>query len=153
MDLKGKTAFVTGGSGDVGAAIANALARAGADVAVSYVGHRDGAMATANAVDAVGVRSLVVQLDQRDPASIDASVDHVINGLGRVDILVNNAGWNIGISFAALDELTADIWDRVHETNLRGPLPAFPGIRAAPSRARRRADCEYCLGWRPAASE
>ncbi len=121
MDLNGKTAFVTGGSGDIGAAIAQALARAGAHVAISYVGHKDGAMATAAAIDAAGVRSLMVQLDQRDPDSIDASVDQVVKGLGRVDILVNNAGWNIGIPFAALDELTADIWNRVHETNLRGP--------------------------------
>ena len=121
MDLNGKTAFVTGGSGDIGAAIAQALAAAGADVAVSYVGQRDGAMATAKAIEATGVRSLIVQLDQRDSNSIDACVDHVINGLGRVDVLVNNAGWNIGIPFAALDELTADIWNRVHETNLRGP--------------------------------
>ena len=43
MDLKGKVAFVTGGSGDIGSGIAAALARAGAHVAVSYVGHREGA--------------------------------------------------------------------------------------------------------------
>jgi 3-oxoacyl-[acyl-carrier protein] reductase len=121
MDLNGKTAFVTGGSGDIGAAIAGALAGAGADVAISYVGHRDGAMATAAAIEAAGARSLVVQLDQRDPQAIEASVDQVVGGLGRLDILINNAGWNIGIPFAALDELTAEIWNRVHETNLRGP--------------------------------
>ena len=121
MDLTGKVAFVTGGSGDVGAGIACALAAAGANVAVSYVGHRDGADKTTRTIDASGVRSLIVQLDQRDPRSIEASVDHVLAGMGRVDILVNNAGWNIGIPFANLDDLTADIWNRVHETNLRGP--------------------------------
>ena len=41
---------------------------------------------------------------------------------GRIDILVNNAAWNIGIPFRDLDALTADIWDRVLETNLRGPF-------------------------------
>ena len=40
---------------------------------------------------------------------------------GRLDILVNNAGWNIGIPFKDLDALTAEIWDRIMETNLRGP--------------------------------
>jgi 3-oxoacyl-[acyl-carrier protein] reductase len=121
MELQSKVAFVTGGSGDIGTGIAIALAQAGADVAVSYVGHREGAERTAAAVEAAGCRSLIVQLDQRDPASIDASIDPVVKGLGRVDILVNNAGWNIGIPFADLDTLTADIWNRVHETNLRGP--------------------------------
>ena len=48
MELTGRVAFVTGGSGDVGGAIAKALARAGADVAISYVGHLDGAVATAS---------------------------------------------------------------------------------------------------------
>ena len=121
MDLTGKVAFVTGGSGDIGTGIARALATAGTDVAISYVGHRDGADRTAQMIDAAGVRSLILQLDQRDPASIDASVDAVLAAFNRVDILVNNAGWNIGIPFANLDALTVDVWNRVHETNLRGP--------------------------------
>jgi 3-oxoacyl-[acyl-carrier protein] reductase len=60
-------------------------------------------------------------LDQRDPASIDASVATVMQHFGRVDILVNNAAWNIGIAFSDLTSLTADVWDRVQDTNLRGP--------------------------------
>jgi 3-oxoacyl-[acyl-carrier protein] reductase len=121
MDLQGKTAFVTGGSGDLGGAIARALAAAGADVAISYVGHLEGATATADALRATGGQSLAVPLDQRDPLAIDASVERVVGAFGRVDILVNNAAWNIGIPFPDLDALTADIWDRVLETNLRGP--------------------------------
>src|SRR5437762_1872239 len=121
MDLEGKTALVTGGSGDIGGAIARALAQAGADVAISYVGHKRGAAATIDAVWAAGKRSLAVQLDQCDPVSIDAAVDTVVAGLGRVDILVNNAAWNIGIPFSDLAALTADVWDRIMDTNLRGP--------------------------------
>ncbi len=121
MDLTGKAAFVTGGSGDIGGTIARALAAAGVDVAVSYVGHPQGAAATVQAVQAAGRRSVAVQLDQRDPAAIEAAAAAVAGHLGRVDILVNNAAWNIGIPFTELDALTADIWDRVLETNLRGP--------------------------------
>jgi 3-oxoacyl-[acyl-carrier protein] reductase len=134
MDLRGTVAFVTGGSGDVGAVIAKVLAREGADVAVSYVGHRDGADAAAGAIVAHGRRSAIVQLDQRDPESTDRAVAEVVKVLGRLDILVNNAGWNIGIPFPDLDALTADIWNRVHETNLRGPYllsrASAPHLRA-----------------------
>jgi 3-oxoacyl-[acyl-carrier protein] reductase len=121
MDLTGKTAFVTGGSGDIGGAIARALAVAGADVAVSYVGQPKNAAATVDAVIDSGRRSLAVQLDQRDPASIDAAADTAHSHFGRVDVLVNNAAWNISIVFPDLDALNADVWDRVLETNLRGP--------------------------------
>ena len=122
MDLARKTAFVTGGSGDIGGAIANALAIAGADIAISYIGASDRANATASAVREHGRRSLAVQLDQRDPASIDAAARKVLDEFGRLDILVNNAAWNIGIPFKDLDALTVEIWDRVLETNLRGPF-------------------------------
>jgi 3-oxoacyl-[acyl-carrier protein] reductase len=122
VDLKGKVAFVTGGSGDIGRAIAEALAAAGADVAVSYVGEAGRAGAVVEAVRSAGRRAHAVQLDQRDPASIDRCLGQVMGHFGRVDILVNNAGWNIGIPFIDLNALTPEIWDRVHETNLRGPF-------------------------------
>jgi 3-oxoacyl-[acyl-carrier protein] reductase len=122
MDLTKKTAFVTGGSGDIGGAIARALAGAGADIAISYVGELNRATETVNALRALGRRSLAVQLDQRDPKAIDAAARKVADEFGRVDILVNNAAWNIGIPFKELDPLTAEIWDRILETNLRGPF-------------------------------
>jgi len=121
MDPQGKTAFVTGGSGDLGGAIARALAAAGADVAISYVGHLEGATATVDALRATGRQSLTVPLDQRDPVAIDASVERVVGAFGRVDILVNNAAWNIGIPFPDLEALSTEIRDWVLETNLRSP--------------------------------
>ena len=63
-----------------------------------------------------------MQLDQRDPEAIDALIETVRQKHNRLDVLVNNAAWNIGIPFRRLDELTADIWDRVMETNLRAPF-------------------------------
>jgi 3-oxoacyl-[acyl-carrier protein] reductase len=122
MDFNGKVALVTGGSGDIGTAIAKALAAAGADVAVSYAGEAARAGELVEALRKVGRRSHAVQLDQRDLNSIDECAGNVIGHFGRLDILINNAGWNIGIPFRDLDALTPDIWDRVLETNLRGPF-------------------------------
>jgi 3-oxoacyl-[acyl-carrier protein] reductase len=122
MKLEGKRAFVTGGSGDIGGAIARELAAEGADVAVSYVGQKELADKAVADIEAIGRKSFAVQLDQRDPASVTQCARTVADSFGGLDILVNNAGWNIGIPFPQLDDLTADIWDRVLETNLRGPF-------------------------------
>jgi 3-oxoacyl-[acyl-carrier protein] reductase len=122
LPLAGRMALVTGGSGDIGGGIARTLASAGADVAITYVGHAQGAAAIVQAIEAGGRRSLALRLDQRDPASIDNCVRTLADAVGRLDVLVNNAAWNIGIPFADLERLDADTWDRVLETNLRGPF-------------------------------
>jgi len=122
MELNGKVALVTGGSGDIGGAIARRLGRAGAHVVVTYVGAADAAAAAVDAIISAGGRASAQQLDQRSPSAIEACIEHVASAHGRLDILVNNAAWNIGIPFPDLDALTPDIWDRVLETNLRAPF-------------------------------
>jgi 3-oxoacyl-[acyl-carrier protein] reductase len=122
MDLRGRAAFVTGGSGDLGSAACAALARAGCDVAVGYVGNRDGAAKTVRAVESHGRRACAVQLDQADASAIDGAVARAAGELGRLDVLVNNAAWNVGIPFPELDALTVEIWDRIFATNVRGPF-------------------------------
>jgi len=121
MDLAGKTALVTGGSGDIGGAICDALAAAGVDIAVSYLGNLDAVNATVDRVERMGHRAVAVHLDQRDEQLIGAAAATVRQEFGRCDILINNAAWNIGIPFPDLAALDADTWDRVQETNVRGP--------------------------------
>ncbi|MCX7063341.1 MAG: SDR family oxidoreductase [Proteobacteria bacterium] len=122
MDLTGKVALVTGGSGDIGGAIARCLGTAGAHVVVTFVGAADAAAAAVRDIEAAGGKASAQQLDQRSPQDIEACIRRVAETHGRLDILINNAAWNIGIAFPDLDALTPDIWDRVLETNLRAPF-------------------------------
>lgn len=121
-ELEGKVSLVTGGSGDIGSAIAKRLGQSGSTVVITYVGAEDLANQTVDEIKAEGGNASALRLDQRDPNEIKALISQVSQDQGRLDILVNNAAWNIGIPFPNLEELTAEIWDRVLETNLRAPF-------------------------------
>ena len=121
-ELEGKVSLVTGGSGDIGSAIAKRLGQSGSNFDFTYVGAEDLASQTVDEIKAEGGNASALRLDQRDPNEIEAIISQVSQDQGRLDILVNNAAWNIGIPFPNLEELTAEIWDRVLETNLRAPF-------------------------------
>ena len=115
-------ALVTGASGDIGAAIAKTLGNHGWHVIGTYVGAADAAAATVAAIIDTGGSAEAMQLDQRDPAAIDAIIEAIGENHGRLHVLVNNAAWNIGIPFRRLEDLDADTWDRGLGTNLRAPF-------------------------------
>ncbi len=121
MNLRNLTAFITGGSGGLGSAIAQALAEQGASVAVGFHSNREEALKTCRAVESKGCQSAPIELDQSNPESVEFSVEQTVAELGRLDILVNNAAWNVPIPFQDLDALDASVWDRLLDTNLRGP--------------------------------
>jgi len=112
--LDGKVALVTGASRGLGRAAALALAEAGADVALLALSP---ARETANAVEALGRRTHLIELDliRATPQDLDGSVRSVVDALGRIDVLVNNAGT---IRRAPLLEHPASDWDDVLAVNL-----------------------------------
>ena len=93
--LAGRTALVTGASSGIGAAIALACARAGADLVITYRRNRQGADETAAAIRALGRRVEVLPLDLGDESQIVALAEHARTALGRIDVWVNNAGADI----------------------------------------------------------
>lgn len=110
------TAFVTGASQGIGAAIALALARDGYDVAVSSrdAGKLSGIVAQ---VTAAGARAVPVALDVCSPAGVEQAMTEAVAAFGRIDVLVNNAA--VTLRKSAL-EVTREEWDAVLETNLTG---------------------------------
>ena len=111
FDLKGKTAFVPGGYGGIGAAISKGLARAGARVVIAG---RSEAKAKALA-KRIGRGAKGVALDVQDVSAIRRTVD----AIGRLDILVNCVGIQ---REQALDEVTEEAFDLVYRTNLKAAM-------------------------------
>lgn len=122
--LEGKKALVTGASRGIGRAIAVALAEAGADVAVNYSGSEAAAVETAQAVEALGRRAIIVKANVGKVDEFDSMVKEVIEQFGSLDILVNNAGITRDNLIMRMKE---DEFDQVIETNLKG---VFNGIKA-----------------------
>ncbi len=117
MELRGKTAVVTGGTKGIGRAIAEALVREGMNVCVS-ARHEDEVQQTAaelSDADAGGVAGAVC--DVRDEEAVQALFAHAVAEFGGVDVLVNNAG--IGL-FASVEEMSPADFRAVLETNVFG---------------------------------
>ena len=113
--LSGRVALVTGGGRGIGKAIALALADAGCDVAVNYVSREADAQAAADAVRALGRRTVVVRADVSKSGDAAALVAAVNAGLGPVDILVNNAG---RVTFESIDQMSEASWNDTIQVNL-----------------------------------
>jgi len=123
--LAGKVALVTGGSRGIGRAVAEALAREGAAVAVAAGRDLAAAEETAAAVRALGVGGIPLQGDVSAAAQADALVAATLGQWGRLDLLVNNAGITRDGLLMRMDE---GDWDAVVDVNLKG---AFLCTRAA----------------------
>lgn len=116
MKLVGKTAIVTGGGRDIGAAVARKLASEGANVAISYFESSKGADAVVSEIEAKGGKAVAVQADLNTQAGVDALVGAAVENFGGVDVLVNNAGGLIARKTIAQMEL--DHWNNVMTLNL-----------------------------------
>ena len=104
MKLKDKVALVTGASRGIGKAIALALAREGADVALNCSASVEAAAEVAAEIKGLGRRAMVVQADVSDKAAVNEMVKKVMSDFGKIDILVNNAGMSVVGASAELEE-------------------------------------------------
>jgi gluconate 5-dehydrogenase len=116
FDLSGQVALVTGTSRGLGQYLARALAKAGADLAMTSRNEKTLADFSLE-IQVLGRKTFSTALDVRDHASIQQAVAAIEEHFGKIDILVNNAGCNI--RKPALD-VTWDDWNTILDTNLRG---------------------------------
>lgn len=117
--LSGKSALITGGARRIGKGIALALAKAGADVAITFRSSQTQAVETLREIEALGRGALALECDVRSEASVRAAIAATVSRFGRLDILVNNAAV---FPSAPLESLSLEEWDEVFATNARGPF-------------------------------
>lgn len=132
IDLKGKTAIVTGGGQGIGRAIATALHAAGANVVVNYFADaagRNRELAEGFARE-LGERAVAAVADVRNPAELAGLVEIAVSRFGGLDFLVNNAGILRDKSFR---KMTSGDWQDVIDTNLTG---VFNACQAAAEKLR-----------------
>jgi len=119
IDLKGKTALITGGGQGLGAATAEALAAAGARVVINYFDDPAGTNRTraGQTAAAIGPSAAAMQADVRDPAALTAMFDAIASRFGGLDIVVNNAAI---LRDRSVRKMSSDEWQQVIDTNLTG---------------------------------
>ena len=132
QDLEGKVALVTGASRGIGAAIAIALAKAGANVAVNYRARRDDAEDVCAKSRSLGRCAIALQADVSRSAAIQEMVSRIESELGSISILVNNAGI---ARPKKIEAITESDWDELIDVNLKSAFlvtqAVLPGMRSA----------------------
>ncbi len=123
--LAGRAALITGGSRGIGAAIAKAFGREGAQVAFTFLREADAARGKEGAAEGVveeirggGADAVAIEADVSSEADSSRAVEETVERYGRINVLVNNAG-AIGQEFTVRD-MPIDEWDRLIATDLRG---------------------------------
>jgi 3-oxoacyl-[acyl-carrier protein] reductase len=131
--LRGRSALVTGGGRGIGRAIANELARAGANVLITYRSNSSLAEAAAHEIRSFGVGCQTCEADVREGVDLDRAVKECQQEFGGIDILVNNAGMT---SDNLVMRMSEEAWDDVLDTNLRGTFLATKAALRPMVRAR-----------------
>jgi NAD(P)-dependent dehydrogenase (short-subunit alcohol dehydrogenase family) len=117
--LSGKVALITGGAKRLGRATALALARAGADVAITFRESAREAQHTVIDLGSFGGRAVALRCDITDEKSVRSAIKETAKELGGLDVLVNNAANYETVEF---DQLTVKQWDAIFASNTRGPF-------------------------------
>lgn len=128
MEIKDSVAIVTGGNGGLGRRICHMLAKEGATVVVVYAQDHQAASEVLDDIKSLGAKGIAVQTDVSQQDQVQRMVERVMNDYGRIDILVNDAAYNKWVPFGDLDSLTLELWDKIMDVNLKGPLLCMKAV-------------------------
>ncbi|HET7027408.1 MAG TPA: SDR family oxidoreductase [Candidatus Limnocylindrales bacterium] len=130
FSLDGRVALVAGGSGGIGSALAEALAGAGARVAVAGR-HHETCEACVGRIVAAGSEGLAITADATSEADAERMVAETVERFGRIDIVVNAVGGGAGKVLHPAEEYPRSDWDWIMELNVRSTiLPTQAAVRA-----------------------
>ena len=148
MELASRVALVTGGGRRVGQALALALAKRGAHLAIHYNSSSAGAQETQQAARKLGVQAEIFQADLENPNAARQLPETVAQHFQRLDVLVNSAGI---MTKATVEETTPELWDNVMAVNLRSYFftvqGALPWLRKAKGKVINLADVGGLEPW------
>ena len=125
IDFTGRHIFIAGGSRGIGAELARMAAKAGASVSINYNARADAANDLVAEIEKAGGEALAIRADVAEEGALETAVDSAVAQFGPLSGLVVSAGIFEG---CALEEMTAEFWDRTMAINLRG---TFLAIKAA----------------------
>ena len=125
--LKGKVAFINGGSRGIGAASARRLASEGATVVIGYAASAIAAEALVADIEARGGQAIALKADASDAAALTRAIDSVAERYGRLDILVNSAGV---LLLGPVDQFSLEDFDKTVAVNVRGVFVASKAAAA-----------------------
>jgi 3-oxoacyl-[acyl-carrier protein] reductase len=128
MDLVGKIAIVTGGTGGLGGVIVNELAIAGAHVALVYRDSSELATKRAKEMSRREARVVSFQADVATVEGCEKLVRETLAEFGAIDILVNDAAFNQSVTFTDLEGLTDELWNKILTVNLTGPFRCIKAV-------------------------
>ena len=132
--LQGKNVFVSGGTRGIGAAIANKMAKEGANVALTYHKSQEQAQALVKEIEAKNVQGLAIQANAMQAENVVQAVQKAVSKLGSIDILINNAGI---AEFKPITESTLEDYERIENVNIKAVFAAtMEAVKSMPEGGR-----------------
>lgn len=119
INLENKVALITGGSRGIGAACAILLAKAGANIVISYKSNYRAANKVLKDIKILNRQAFAIKGDVENFKEVDKTVKKIIDEFGRIDILINNAGvW----TSSSIEKMSEKTWDQTIDINLKGTM-------------------------------